>query len=282
MKRQGERIAAVTAYDYPTATLVDEAGVDVVLVGDSMASVVLGHETTLPVTLEEMLTAVRSVRRGLRRALLVADLPFGYCHGGRSSRAVDASIRYLKAGAEAVKLEGGSRRRALVRELVDAEVPVMGHLGLTPQSIHGMGGYRVQGKTAEEARRLLDDAFALVEAGAFAIVLEGMPAEVAARITEEVSVPTIGIGAGSGCDGQILVLHDLLGLTVPPPPAGGATGGRKPRFVREYLDLRSLIVEAVRAYAGDVKAGSFPAPAESYRLSEAETGEIPHLRAARK
>ncbi len=271
MKRRGTPITALTAYDYPTAAIVDAAGVDVILVGDSLASVVLGHETTIPVELDEMLIALRAVRRGVRTALLVVDLPFGYCHGNPSSRTVDACVRYLKAGAEAVKIEGGRRRCRLVQEMVDAEIPVMGHIGLTPQSVHAMGGYRVQGKTGPAARRLLDDARALEDAGVFAIVLEGMPAEVATEITREVTVPTIGIGAGSGCDGQILVLHDMLGLTVPPPPDGPGNGeGHKPRFVREYLDLRGLVADAVRSYVEDVRARAFPDDSETYRLPESE------------
>ncbi|MBI4584767.1 MAG: 3-methyl-2-oxobutanoate hydroxymethyltransferase [Planctomycetes bacterium] len=271
LKRQQIPIVALTAYDYPTAALVDAAGVDVVLVGDSLANVILGYENTLPVTVEEMLAALRAVRRGVRWALLVADLPFGCCHPGPSSRTVETSIAFLKAGAEAVKLEGGRSRCGLVQSLADAAVPVLGHIGLTPQSVHAMGGYRVQGKTAKDAEALLEDALALEEAGAFALVLEGIPREVATRITGRLAIPTIGIGAGENCDGQILVLADLLGLTVPPPPEGpSAIEGRKPRFVREYLNLRRLILEAVERYAADVRAGSFPSAAETYRLSEAE------------
>ena len=280
LKQLGEPISALTAYDYPGAALVDAAGVDLVLVGDSMSSVVLGHENTLPVTVEEMLTAVMAVRRGLRRALLVADLPFGSFHGD-ASRTIETSVRFIKAGAEAVKLEGGAKRCALVAQLVDADIAVMAHIGLTPQSIHRMGGYRVQGRTVEDARRLVDDAKALEEAGAFALVLECIPSEVAAHITREIGVPTIGIGSGRGCDGQILVYHDLLGLTVPPPPAGlridgpESKQGKKPRFVREYLDLRSLIEEAVKSYVDDIKSGSFPDASETYGLSEADAATAP-------
>ena len=214
------RIVALTAYDYPTGFLVDAAGVDVILVGDSLGNTVLGYESTIPVSMEEMLSAVRAVRRGVRRALLVGDMPFGSYHGD-PHRSVERAVEFLKAGAEAVKVEGGRKRASLVRRLVENEVPVLGHIGLTPQSVHAMGGYKVQGKTALEAEHLLEDARALESAGAFGIVLEGMPAEVAAEITREVSVPTIGIGAGPACDGQILVLTDVLGLTlpVPRPPA---------------------------------------------------------------
>lgn len=276
--RLGEPIVALTSYDYPTSVILDHAGVDVVLVGDSAASVVLGYETTLPVSLEEMLVCLRAVRRGLRRALLVADLPFGHGHdSGPSARdeALEASIAYMKAGAEAVKVEGGQDHACLVRRLTRASIPVMGHIGLMPQSIHAMGGYRVQGKTSASAEDLLDDALALEEAGAFSLVLEGVPAEVARRISERLEIPTIGIGAGPDCDGQILVLHDLLGLTVPPPGVGqGALEGRKPRFVREYADLRETILEAVRAYARDVRAGTFPSDAESYRMSEDQSSKI--------
>ena len=277
LKRLGTRITALTAYDFPTATLVDAAGIDLILVGDTLASVALGHETTIPVTLEEMLHSLRAVRRGVRSALLVADLPFGYCHAGSTSRAMDASITYMKEGAEAVKLEGGRKRCRLIRELVDAEIPVMGHIGLTPQSFHKMGGYRIQGKTTEEAREILEDALALEKAGAFAVVLEGIPVEVASKITQELSIPTIGIGAGDACDGQILVLSDLLGLTVPcgPPPHGSESviKGKKPKFVREYLQLRDLIIEAVQQYSADVRSGKFPSAEETYNLPEKEKKE---------
>lgn len=271
MKRRGERIAALTAFDYPSAALVDAAGIDVVLVGDSLGNVVLGHANTVPVTLDDILHALRAVRRGTRYSLLVADLPFGYCHGNPLEKTIEASVALLKAGAEAVKLEGGSSRSRVVHELVEAEIPVMGHIGLTPQAVHRMGGFRVQGKTSGEAQRLLEDALALEDAGAFAVVLEGIPAEVASRISGRLSIPAIGIGAGESCDGQILVLSDLLGWTVAPPPQGpGVLEPRKPRFVRQYLDLRSLVVDAIRRYAADVRKGEFPGASEAFRLSEAE------------
>lgn len=274
-----EKISALTAYDYPTGCLVDRAGIDLVLVGDSLGNTVLGYESTIPVTLEEMLAAVRAVRRGVRRALLVGDMPFGSYHGD-PARAVEAAVAFVKAGAEAVKIEGGRRRAELAKRFVENEIPVLGHIGLTPQSIHAMGGYKVQGKTPDEAAELLDDARALEEAGAFALVLEGIPSEVSSRITREVIIPTIGIGAGPGCDGQILVLTDLLGLTLPvPPPALESAGDpasppaepmpRKPRFVRQYLDLKSLIASAVGRYIEDVRSGGFPSEKESYRVSSA-------------
>lgn len=262
------RIVALTAYDYPTGWLVDAAGVDVILVGDSLGNTVLGYESTIPVSMEEMLSAVRAVRRGVRRALLVGDMPFGSYHGD-PHRSVERAVEFLKAGAEAVKVEGGRKRASLVRRLVENEVPVLGHIGLTPQSVHAMGGYKVQGKTAPEAEDLLEDARALESAGAFGIVLEGMPADVAAEITREVSVPTIGIGAGPACDGQILVLTDVLGLTlpVPRPPSEAEVRSPKPRFARQYLDLRTLVAEALGRYCDEVRTGDFPSEKESYRGS---------------
>ena len=224
MKRQGKPISALTAYDYATARLVDEAGIDLILVGDSLAMVVLGHENTLAVTVDEMLHHTRAVRRAVRRALVVADMPFGSYHGA-IAEAVANAVRFVKeAGAEAVKIEGP--RVELVRALVEAEIPVVGHLGLTPQSVHRMGGYRVQARTAEAVRQLQADALALADAGAGAIVLEGIPREAAAAITAELPIPTIGIGAGPDCDGQILVFHDLVNLTFAPAA----------KFVRRYAD----------------------------------------------
>jgi 3-methyl-2-oxobutanoate hydroxymethyltransferase len=257
-KRALEPIVALTAYDYPTGRLVDEAGVDLVLVGDSLAMVVLGHDSTLEITVDEMLHHTRAVRRGVKRALVVADMPYGSYHSS-PEEAVTNAVRFLKeAGAEAVKIEGP--RTELVRRLSEAEIPVVAHLGLTPQSVHKMSGYRVQGKTLSTADALVADAIALEEAGAMAVVLEGVPREVAARITAGLSVPTIGIGAGPGCDGQILVLHDLVNLSFSKPA----------KFVRQYGDAAETIRSAVRAYAADVEARSFPSEAESYHLS-AET-----------
>jgi len=251
-----QKITSVTAYDNPTARLVDEAGVDIVLVGDSLAMAVLGYENTLPVTMDEMLHHTRAVRRGVKRAMLVADMPFGSFQNG-AAEAVRNATRFVKeAGAEAVKIEGGERRMDLVARLVEAEIPVMGHIGLTPQSLHALGGFRVQGKTAETAEALVRDAQALAAAGAFSIVIEAVPREIAARITERVPVPTIGIGAGPDCDGQVLVLSDLLGLT----------NGHTPKFARKYADLAETIRGAVEHYVEDVRRGAFPSDAESYHL----------------
>jgi 3-methyl-2-oxobutanoate hydroxymethyltransferase len=257
MKRQGKPISSLTAYDYATSRLVDEAGVDMILVGDSLAMVVLGHENTLAVTVDEMLHHTRAVRRAVRRALLVADMPFGSYHGTVAEGLANA-VRFVKeAGAEAVKVEGP--RIELVRALTEAEIPVVGHLGLTPQSIHRMGGYRVQGRTAETVLALKADAMALAEAGAGALVLEGVPREVAAAITAELPIPTIGIGAGPDCDGQILVFHDLLNLTFAPAA----------KFVRRYADAAALIRGAVEHYREDVEHRAFPNDEESYHLPEA-------------
>jgi 3-methyl-2-oxobutanoate hydroxymethyltransferase len=249
-----KKITCLTAYDYPTARLLDEAGVDVVLVGDSVSMVVLGHDSTLPLTLEEALHHTKAVRRGVQRALVVADMPYGSYHGDLNE-ALKNAIRFVKeAGAEAVKVEGGERRLELIAKLTEAEIPVMGHIGLTPQSVNAFGGYRVQGKTPSAAEQLQRDARALEAAGAFAIVLEGIPRELAAEITRSVRIPTIGIGAGPDCDGQILVLHDMIGLTFQTPP----------KFARRYANVGEIISSAVKEYCVDVQAGNFPSDAESY------------------
>ena len=262
MKRQGKPISSLTAYDYATSRLVDEAGIDMILVGDSLAMVVLGHENTLAVTVDEMLHHTRAVRRAVRRALLVADMPFGSYHGTVAEGLANA-IRFVKeAGAEAVKIEGP--RVDLVRALTEAEISVVGHLGLTPQSIHRMGGYRVQGRSAETVLALKANAQALADAGAGALVLEGVPREVAAAITAELPIPTIGIGAGPDCDGQILVFHDLLNLTFAPPA----------KFVRRYGDAAALIRGAVEHYREDVEHRAFPSDEESYHLPEAARGAL--------
>jgi 3-methyl-2-oxobutanoate hydroxymethyltransferase len=254
-----KKITCLTAYDYPTARLMDEAGVDVVLVGDSVAMVVLGYESTLPLTMEESLHHTKAVRRGVQRALVVADMPFG-TYQGDVNEALKNAVRFVKeAGAEAVKVEGGERRLEVIARLTEAEIPVMGHVGLTPQSVNAMGGYRVQGKTAGGAEQLLRDARAVEAAGAFSIVLEGIPRELAAEITKSVRIPTIGIGAGPDCDGQILVLHDLLGLTFQEPP----------KFARRYANVGEVISQAVREYCADVQGGSFPSDAESYHAPSA-------------
>jgi 3-methyl-2-oxobutanoate hydroxymethyltransferase len=251
---QNKKITSLTAYDYPTARLVDEAGVDVVLVGDSLGMVVLGYESTLPLTLEESLHHTKAVRRGVRRALVVADMPYGSYHG-EMGESLHNAMRFVKeAGAEAVKIEGGERRLELIARLTEAEIPVMGHVGLTPQSVNALGGYRVQGKTPAAAEQVLRDARSVEAAGAFAIVLEAMPRELAAEITRSVRIPTIGIGAGPDCDGQILVLHDLLGLTFHEPA----------KFARQYANVGAMISQAVKGYCADVQSGNYPSDAESY------------------
>jgi 3-methyl-2-oxobutanoate hydroxymethyltransferase len=263
-KQRGERLVCLTAYDYPTARLVDEAGIDIILVGDSLGNVVLGYGNTVPVTLDEILIHLKAVRRGVQRALLVADMPYGTFHTGDDD-AVRNALRLVKEGeAEAIKLEGGHKRVHLVKRLVDEEISVMGHIGLTPQSINQLGAYRVQGKTAKAARQLLDDARALEDAGAFAIVLEVVPREIAQMITESISIPTIGIGAGVHCDIQVLVLHDMLGLSF----------GKQARFVRPYANLREVITEAVTRYADDVRNGTYPAHHESYTLPSEAAHEL--------
>jgi 3-methyl-2-oxobutanoate hydroxymethyltransferase len=262
MKRQGKPISALTAYDYSTSRLVDEAGIDMVLVGDSLAMVVMGLENTLAVTVDEMLHHTRAVRRALRRALLVADMPFGSYHGTVSDGLANA-IRFVKeAGAEAVKIEGP--KLDLVRALTEAEIPVVGHLGLTPQSVHRMGGFRVQARTVETVRQLKADAHALAEAGAGALVLEGVPREVAAAITAKLPIPTIGIGAGPDCDGQILVFHDLVNLTFAPAA----------KFVRRYGDAAAVIRTAIEHYREDVEHRAFPSDQESYHLPEAARRDL--------
>ncbi len=258
-KRTGRKIAALTAVDFPTARLADEAGIDLLLVGDSLAMTVLGHPNTLAVTVEEMLHHTRAVRRGTTHALLVADMPFGSYHTGPDD-ALRNAIRFLKeAGAEAVKLEGGRDRADLVERLTRNEIPVVGHIGLTPQSLHRMGGYTIQGRSAPAIDALLADAAALEGAGAIALVLEGIPREVAAQITARAGIPTVGIGAGPDCDGQILVFHDLANLTFAPAA----------KFVRRFGDAGSLLREAITAFRNEVVANTFPNDAESYHLPRA-------------
>ena len=264
-KERGEKLVCLTAYDYPTARIVDEAGVDIVLVGDSMGNVIHGYGNTIPVTLDEILSATKAVKRGANRALIVADMPYGSFHTG-DNKAVRNAMRLLKdGGAEAVKLEGGRNRVGLVKRLVDEEIPVMAHIGLTPQSVHKLGGYRVQGKTTGDARRLIEDAKLLEEAGAFAIVLELVPREIAEIITRELSISTVGIGAGVACDIQVLVLHDLIGFTF----------GRQPRFVRQYANVSQVIHDAITQWMDDVREGNYPSETESYGMPEKEKiGEI--------
>jgi 3-methyl-2-oxobutanoate hydroxymethyltransferase len=255
-KRIGHPITAITAYDYASARLIDEAGLDLILVGDSLAMVMQGQENTLAITLDEMLLYTRGVRRAVRRALLVADMPFGSYHTSPRQGIANA-VRFVKeAGAEAVKIEGP--RVELVKRMTDAEIPVLGHLGLTPQSVHRMGGFKVQGKTMAAIDTLRAEALALAAAGCFAIVLEGIPCEAARLITDDLAIPTIGIGAGLNCDGQILVMHDLLSLTFSPSA----------RFVRRYADIGAAMSDAFAAYKRDVEARTFPSEDESYHLPE--------------
>ena len=258
MKQAGLAITALTAYDYPTARLVDEAGLDLILVGDSVGMTVLGYDSTLPVTMDEMLHHTRAVARGVRRAFLVADMPFGSYHAS-GDEAVRNATRFIKeSGAHAVKVEGGERRANLVRRMTEAEISVVAHIGLTPQSVHRMSGYKVQGRSLDAIEGLYADAIALQDAGAVAIVLEGIPREVAAEITARCTIPTIGIGAGPECDGQILVFHDLFNLTFSEPA----------KFVRRYADAKSFFAGALDRYRSDVTARNFPSDSESYHLSQ--------------
>lgn len=263
-KESGEKLVCLTAYDYPTARIVDEAGVDIILVGDSMGNVIHGYGNTIPVSLDQILSASQAVKRGANRALIVADMPYGSYHTG-NNKAVRNAMKLLKyGGAEAVKLEGGRNRVDLVKRLVNEEIPVMAHIGLTPQSVHKLGGYRVQGKTTEDANRLIEDAKLLEEAGAFAIVLELVPREIAEIITNELTIPTVGIGAGTNCDIQVLVLHDLIGFTF----------GRQPRFVRQYANVSQVITDAITNWMDDVKSGNYPNDEESYGLPAKAKAEM--------
>jgi 3-methyl-2-oxobutanoate hydroxymethyltransferase len=251
-----EKITCLTAYDYPTARILDDANVDILLVGDSLAMVVLGYDSTLPVTVDEMLHHVKAVRRGTHHALVVADMPYGSYHASIDD-SIRSALRFIKeGGAEAVKVEGGERRIELIARLVEAEIPVMGHVGLTPQSVNALGGFKVQGRSADAAQQLLRDAHAVEAAGAFSIVLESIPREIAARITEDLHIPTIGIGAGPDCDGQVLVINDALGLTT----------GHTPKFARRYANLSEIIACAAAEYCDDVRSGRFPSDEESYHL----------------
>jgi 3-methyl-2-oxobutanoate hydroxymethyltransferase len=254
MKLKGEKISMLTSYDYSMASIVDKAGIDVILVGDSASNVMAGHETTLPITLDQMIYHGASVVRAVQRALVVVDLPFG-TYQGNSKEALHSSIRIMKeTSADAVKLEGGSEVLESVSRILSAGIPVMGHLGLTPQSIHKFGTYAVRAKEEEEAKKLMEDARLLEEAGCFALVLEKVPAELAKRVAESVSIPIIGIGAGNGVDGQVLVIHDMLGITQE----------FSPRFLRRYHNLFAEIKGAVETYIGDVKSQDFPSEREQY------------------
>ncbi|MCH7656400.1 MAG: 3-methyl-2-oxobutanoate hydroxymethyltransferase [Chloroflexi bacterium] len=263
MKDAGERIVCVTAYDFPTARLVQQAGFEVVLIGDSLGNVVLGYDTTIPVTLEDMVHHTRAVARGAPDLLVVADMPFMTFNVSAEDALRNAGRLLQEGGAHAVKLEGGVPVAETVRRLTEAGIPVMGHLGLTPQSVNQLGGYRVQGRTLPQAQRLLDDADALQAAGAFSIVLETVPAELARVVTDRLRIPTIGIGAGASCDGQIQVLHDILGL-----------GARRPKHAKRYADLNETIGTALSAYAEEVREGRFPAAEHATEIDDAVLREL--------
>ena len=254
MKASGEKIAVLTAYDYPFARIIDQAGIDVILVGDSVGSVVAGYDTTLPVTMDEMLYHTRAVSRTAAQSLVVADMPFLSYQVDLAEARRNAGLLVKEGGAHAVKLEGGVPVAETIRAIVAMDVPVVGHVGLTPQSVHRMGGYRVQGKQEAQASQLIADAHAVAEAGACAIVLEGIPAKLAARITSELTIPTIGIGAGVDCDGQVLVIHDILGLCEK----------YSPKFVKRFADVSGIIRDGVDDYIREVKEGTFPGPEHSF------------------
>lgn len=264
MKQAGEPIVCVTAYDYSMARLVDQAGIPVILVGDSLGNVVLGYDSTIPVTLNDVIHHTRAVVRGAQDALIVADMPFMTYNVSVEDALRNAGRLLQEGGAQAVKLEGGASMAETVRRLIENGIPVMGHIGLTPQSVHQLGGYRVQGRTAGQAKRLLDDALAIEQAGAFAIVLETVPGNVAQAVTERLAVPTIGIGAGPGCDGQIQVLHDILGL-----------GTRHPRHARRYAELNEITLDALRMYKDEVTVRSFPTAEHTTEADEAVVSELP-------
>ena len=263
-RKGGEKIAMVTAYDYPGGKIADQAGVDMVLVGDSVANVVLGYETTNEVTLEDMIHHTAAVARSRPKALLIGDMPWMSFHVSPEETLRNAARLVREGGAEAVKLEGGTERVEMIRKILSAEIPVMGHIGLTPQSVHSMGGYKVMGRGIEDARRLIGDARALDEAGVFALVLEGVPVTLAQVITQQVTVPTIGIGAGPHTDGQVLVMHDLLGFNF----------GRYPKFVRRYAGLADEAIGAIGNWVTDVRSGGFPSDAESYHMIEAAAVQL--------
>ena len=256
MKERGEKITMLTAYDTPFARILDEAGVNILLVGDSVGSVVAGYPNTLPVTIDEMIYHTRAVTRGATRALVVIDMPFMSYQISLEDAKRNAGRMIKESGAEAVKLEGGVNIKETIEAIVDIDIPVMGHIGLTPQSVHQMGGYKVQGKVEEQKQKIVADAVAVEEAGAFSLVLECIPTELAQEITEQLSIPTIGIGAGIYCDGQVLVIHDLLGLL----------GGFRPKFVKSYVDLQKVISQAVEEYMKEVKKGAFPTEKHSFHL----------------
>lgn len=263
-KQEGRKVSMLTAYDYPWAQMLDQTGIDIALVGDSLAMVVLGHPNTVSVTMDEMLHHTRAVVRGVERALVVADMPFG-SYNSSIPAAIENANRFIKeAGADAVKLEGGCVMMETVRAIVRAGIPVCGHIGLTPQTATALGGYKVQGKNAEAARQLIEDARALEDAGCFTLVLEAIPAPIASTITEALSIPTIGIGAGNGCDGQVLVVHDAFGLY----------DGFTPKFVKQYAQLRPEIVAGMKAYKDEVEQGTFPEERHSFTMNAEELDKL--------
>ncbi len=263
-KERGEKITMLTAYDFPSAQLLDELEIDTILVGDSLGNVVLGYKDTVPVTMDEMIHHTKAVRRGVETAMLIGDMPFGSFQLGPET-AIANGVRFMKeAGADAVKLEGGGPMIEIVDRLTKAGVPVVGHLGLTPQTAGMLGGYRVQGETADKAKILLDDALALQQAGAFMLVLECVPEVVATKVTQALAIPTIGIGAGPGCDGQVLVFHDLLGIR----------SGFTPKFVKKYAQLETIMREAIAAYRDEVKSGAFPAAEHCFPMASKELDKL--------
>ncbi|MEG6511051.1 3-methyl-2-oxobutanoate hydroxymethyltransferase [Desulforamulus ruminis] len=264
MKQEGQPIAMLTAYDYPTATLVDASGIDAILVGDSLGNVVLGYDSTVPVTMEDIIHHLRAVTRGAKRAMVIGDLPFLSYHISKEESVRNAGRLMQEGLAQAVKLEGGREVAETVRAITAAGIPVMGHLGLTPQSVHQLGGFKVQGKDGEAARKLLEDAKALEQAGAFAIVLECIPQQLAGVLTEALSIPTIGIGAGGRCDGQVLVINDLLGMF----------SDFTPKFVKQYANLKEQIIQACAAYKDEVKGRVFPEPQHVFNMAEEELKKI--------
>lgn len=269
-KVAGEKLSMVTAYDYPGAQMAEAAGVDLLLVGDSLGNVVLGYETTIPVDMDTMVHHTKAVTRGNKRALVVADMPFLSYHTSPEEAVKNAGRLLQEGGAQAVKLEGGAEVVPVIRRLIMAGIPVMGHLGFTPQSVHQLGGFLMQGKSAQAAKDLLDDAKALEAAGAFAVVLELVPAEVAAEITGRVAIPTIGIGSGAGCDGQVQVFHDILGLNA----------SFTPRHAKRYAELHEIACRALAEYAAEVRAGIFPGPEQTRQMQEEEKTEFLRLLAA--
>ncbi|BAU28859.1 ketopantoate hydroxymethyltransferase [Aneurinibacillus soli] len=263
-KKNGEKIVMLTAYDYPSANLAEEAGVDMILVGDSLGMVVLGYDSTIPVTLDDMIHHTKAVTRGASRAFVVTDLPFLTYHGTIEETLRNAGRIMQEGLAKAVKIEGGAELAPLIRRCTQAGIPVVGHIGLTPQSVHQLGGYKVQGKTPEAAQKLLDDAKALEEAGVFALVMECVPEQLATLISKQLSIPTIGIGAGAGCDGQVLVYHDILGYG----------GGHVPKFVKRYGEAGAIIHQAIAQYAHEVRNGAFPAAEHTFTIKEEVIGQL--------